>query len=386
MLGRWLLVCTDRARGDHRTSGFLRRRAVTKSANWHAVATEPVSWSDGSGRSCGSPVLSVSAVSVSGTDPARCCGGEKGLVAVKLHDYFAGLLDRTVNINPDRLRQLDDHVMSIEDCLRDDGDLAPVVRSFVPQGSWAQRTIIKPVTGTEFDADLLVEMRRQRNWSGDPKQYLLAVRAALRASSRYRDRIQLKTRCVRVVYASDCHVDLVPYVHIPGLFERHLIVNRVENRFEEVNPRGFTEWMRGKDQLANGNLRRTIRLLKYLRDYKQTFAVPSVILTVIVGGRVNWWRSEFLQGYADLPSSFARLVADTDRWLQQRPRLPVISDPGCPRARFDHRLSPQGYENFRRRFHRYTEKISFAFEAADHDESLRLWREIFGDAFRPARR
>jgi hypothetical protein len=49
--------------------------------------------------------------------------------------------------------------------------------------------------------------------------------------------------------------------------------------------------MCGRDRLAAGNLSTTIRLLKYLRDYKQTFAVPSVILTVIVGGRVSWWRS-----------------------------------------------------------------------------------------------
>lgn len=308
---------------------------------------------------------------------------------MKLHDYFAGLLDGAVNINPDRLRQLDDHVAAIKGCVRDDDDLSSVVRSFVPQGSWAHRTIIRPLPGTEFDADLLVEMQRQRKWSKDPKQYLLAVHAALRASPRYRDRVQLKTRCVRVTYANDCHVDLVPYVHIPGLYEglyeRHLIVNQVANCFEEVNPRGFSEWMRGKDSLANGNLRRTIRLLKYLRDYKQTFAVPSVILTVIVGSRVNWWRSQILEGYADLPTAFARLVADTDRWLQQRRRLPAISDPSCARARFDHRLSQQGYENFRRRFHGYADKISTAFDAADRDESTRLWREIFGDAFTPAR-
>ena len=33
---------------------------------------------------------------------------------MKLHDYFAGLLDGTVNINDDRLRQLDDHVAAIK--------------------------------------------------------------------------------------------------------------------------------------------------------------------------------------------------------------------------------------------------------------------------------
>jgi hypothetical protein len=98
--------------------------------------------------------------------------------------------------------------------------------------------------------------------------------------------------------SGDCHVDLVPYVHAFGWFERHEIANRAENRFEEVNPRGLTDWMRRQDRLAGGNLRKTIRLLKYLRDYKETFAVPSVILTVIVGGRVSWWRSQLLDGYA----------------------------------------------------------------------------------------
>ena len=301
-----------------------------------------------------------------------------------MHDYFAGLLDGAVNINPDRLRQLDEHVAAIKDCLRGDDDLASIVRSFLPQGSWAQRTIIRPLPGMEFDADLLVDMKRQRQWSDDPKQYLLAVHGVLLASARYRNRVELKTRCVRVIYANDCHVDLVPYVHISGWFDRHLIVNRAVNRFEEVNPNGFTEWMRGQDRLANGNLRRTIRLLKYLRDYKETFTVPSVILTVIVGNRVNWWRSRLLDGYADLSSAFTRLVTDTDGWLQERPDLPAISDPSCPEARFDHRLTQQGYENFRRKFHGYAEKISTAFDTTSRNESIALWREIFGDAFTPA--
>src|SRR5579875_3003163 len=120
--------------------------------------------------------------------------------------------------SPDRLRQLDDHVAAIGGCLRDDGGLAPMIRRFVPQGSWAQRTIIKPQPGHEFDADVLVEMKQQRKWADDPKQYLLALHDALRAAARYRSRVELKTRCVRVVYAGDCHVDLVPYVHTSGWF------------------------------------------------------------------------------------------------------------------------------------------------------------------------
>lgn len=302
---------------------------------------------------------------------------------MKLHDYFSGLLDSTVNINDDRLRQLDDHVAAIRNCLHEDEDLGPVIRRFLRQGSWAQRTIIKPQPGHEFDADVLVEMKQQRTWADDPKQYLLAVHDALKTAPRYRSRVELKTRCVRVVYAGDCHVDLVPYVHTSGWFERHEIVNRTENGFEQVNPGGFTDWMRDRDRLAAGNLRTTIRLLKYLRDYKQTFAVPSVILTVIVGSRVSWWRSQLTDQYAALPTAFTRLITDTDRWLQERPDLPEIADPSCPQARFDHRLTQRGYGNFRDRFHDYAGQIRAAYNADERDESLTLWRKVFGNEFAP---
>ena len=302
---------------------------------------------------------------------------------MKLHDYFTGLLDGAVNINADRLRQLDDHVAALKGCLREDEGLSPMLRGFVPQGSWAQRTIIRPLPGREFDADLLVDMKQQRAWAEDPKQYLQAVHDSLRASARYRSRVELKTRCVRVVYANDCHVDLVPYIHTSGWFERHEIVNRTANRFEEVNPDGFTKWMRRQDRLAAGNLRKTIRLLKYLRDYKQTFPIPSVILTLIVGGRVSLWRSQLLDGYADLPTAFTRLVADTDRWLQDRPDLPEISDPSCAEARFDHRLTQREYRNFRDRFHGYADRIQAAYSAKDREESITQWRRVFGDEFAP---
>ena len=57
---------------------------------------------------------------------------------------------------------------------------------------------------------------------------------------------------------------------------------------------GFTKWMLDRDRVAGGNLRTTLRLLKYMRDFKGTFDVPSVILTVLVGGRVNGFAGFFL--------------------------------------------------------------------------------------------
>lgn len=307
---------------------------------------------------------------------------------MKLHDHFAGLLQTVVNINPDRLRQLDSHVAALSGQLREDSALSPMIRGFVPQGSWAHRTIIKPRPGQEFDADLLVRMRKQRSWSTDPQRYLAAVYEALGRSSRYRDRIVMKTRCVRVSYAGECHVDLVPYIHeeMYEWFDQRHIVNRKENRLEEVNPTGFSKWMLGRDRVAHSNLRTTLRLLKYLRDYKGTFEVPSVILTVLVGGQVSRFLSFWDNRYRDLPTAFNALVRATDGWLQDRPNLSRLPDPSCPNVSFEHRLHGSMYATFRENFHGYAQEISDAYDASERTGSIELWQNIFGEGFTPQSR
>lgn len=302
---------------------------------------------------------------------------------MKLHNYFTGLLQGEVNINRDRLRQLEDHVAALSGYLREDSGLSSTVRRFLPQGSWAHRTIIKPLPGQEFDADLLVQMKQQRAWSNDPQRYLLTVYDALGKSARYRNRITMKTRCVRVSYAGECHVDLVPYIHIYGWFDRHLIVNQQQNRFEEVNPAGFSQWMLSRDRVAHGNLRTTLRLLKYVRDYKATFDVPSVILTVLIGRRISRFLSFWDDRYCDLPTSFTSLVTSTDGWLQDHLKLPRLPDPSCPNVSFEHRLDEHVYTKFRDQFHCYADRIRAAYDATRRTGSIQLWQEIFGEGFRP---
>lgn len=134
---------------------------------------------------------------------------------MKLHEYFAGLLADSVNINPSRLEQLAEHEKAVTNWLRDDSEFSPIMEGVSRQGSWAHRTIIKPLPGLEFDADLLIQMSRQRSWSKNPRHYLDALHEAMLRSPRHRDKVELRTRCVRVTYAGDCHVDLVPYVRVP---------------------------------------------------------------------------------------------------------------------------------------------------------------------------
>lgn len=302
---------------------------------------------------------------------------------MKLVEYFRSFLTNTVNLNDSRLEMLDLRVQSIVACLGLDDTIGPLLEEHIPQGSWAHRTIIKPVNGREFDADVLVHLTEVDDWTADPKRYLQEVRAAFRRSSTYRDLVQKKNRCVRIDYANDCHVDVVPYIVLadPVLEDgRQVIVNYAENDFEDTNPQGFTSWIKEKDDLANGNLRRVVRLLKYLRDFKTTFSVPSVILTNLLGERVQGWDAD--ERYKDVPTTLLNVLADLDAWLQLYPTMPVLEDPSCPGTTFNHRWDQARYENFRTQIGRNAGWVKEAYDEPDRNKSVAAWQRIFGPDFK----
>jgi len=186
-------------------------------------------------------------------------------------------------------------------------------------------------------------------------------------------------RCVKVDYANEFHIDVVPYVERHG---EHYICNRDNHEFELTNPESFNEWLDQQDQTTGGKLIKVIRLLKYLRDYKNTFSVKSVILNILIGGRVN---SALLLGdpdhYKDLPTAFKNLLADLNEYLQANPTMPNLTDPSCPSENFNHRCDQAQYKNLRKRIKYYSDMATAAFEETDRETSLKLWREIFGDDF-----
>ena len=299
---------------------------------------------------------------------------------MKNEERLRTFLNETVNLNQSRLDHLDSRVTAIMNCLRKDPTLGPLVKTHVRQGSWAHRTIIKPLPGDEFDADILLHLTQAKEWSQNPRTYINQVYQAFRRSATYRDMAEKKNRCVRIHYANDCHVDVVPYL-IRGFFENQkVIINHDDNTFERTDPEAFTSWMRRQDHRANGNLRTTIRLMKYLRDRQDAFSVPSVILTALIGGQVSmWW--DFWDGYKDLPTTFMRLICSLDSYLQQHDTMPSVADPGRPETTFNHRWDERRYAHFRAEVHKLAAEVKAAHAENDQARSVTLWQKIFGPAF-----
>lgn len=302
---------------------------------------------------------------------------------MQLADHFDVLLKDTVNLSQGKLDMLVARVNAIYKALKDDSELGRYVRGKIPQGSWAHRTIINPVGDNEFDADFLLRLDENPAWSASPKTYIDKVYAALDRHSVYGGMPHSrKCRCVRLVYANSCHIDIVPYLVLGD--GRKVIVNRDENKWEDTDPDGFTAWMRKKDRIADNNLRRVIRLMKYLRDHKNSFTgTRSVILTTLLGETVSDAKKLADPGYyGSVPTALLHIVTDLDDWLQARPTKPSIPDPSGSGVTFDHRWDQTTYAYFRDRIHAHAAEIREAYYETDKNASVEKWQALFGDGFK----
>jgi len=303
---------------------------------------------------------------------------------VRLTDYFDNFLAETVNLSQFNLDTLEDRVDAIYAALKADPELGPRVVKKTPQGSWAQRTIISPQPGRSFDADLMLQLQEEPEWADDVRQYSNAVYRAIHNHATYGKMPHgRKCRCVFIEYAENkMHVDAVPTVILAD--GQQVIINRDENEFEATNPTGLTEWMKNKDATTNGNLRKVIRLVKYLRDHKNSFTgTKSVLLTTLLGGQVEEWRKVLDSDYyADVPTALVHIVSDLDEWMQARPTKPSVPDPSGTELTFDHRWTPETYSYFRDRIHAHAAAMREAYDETDKDTSVERWQALFGENFK----
>lgn len=303
---------------------------------------------------------------------------------MKHPDYFKNFLDNTVNLPQWKVDLLTSRVDSIYNCLKADQDLKLLIKKKVPQGSWPQRTIIKPVNGNAFDGDFMIQMVEDPDWQDDLKKYGNAVYDVLHRTSPYKEMPHgRKCRCVYVNYAeNEMHVDIVPFVvRADGT---QWIINRDDNKWERTDTDGFTAWMKKQDGIAKKHLREVIRLMKFLRDHKNSWTgTKSILLTTLLGERVESWRTVGDAGYyGDLPTALLHIVSDLDDYLQANPYMPTIMDPSGSGTSFDHRWSQETYAHFRKRIHAHAAEIKDAYDEEDFDESVKKWQALFGDGFK----
>ena len=283
----------------------------------------------------------------------------------------AQFLRDEVNLNQDRSDRLETAVGAVGVYLRDH---LPGYQKMERQGSFALGTLIKPVDDNdEYDADIQIVMNPNSGW--EPKDYIKEVYRTLASNKTYTDKLRLKTTCVTVDYAGDFHLDVVPCVTIGG---RHYVCNRLENKFEETDGNGYRDWFNEKNRITGGNLKRVVRLLKHLRDHKNSFTAKSILLTTLAGNAIRP-DDEGTAAVSTVANTLETVVSRMNDYLQKHPNMPEIKNPVLPTENFNRHWDQRRYANFRNRIQAYARTGRQAKDQLAAEKAIERWQELFGD-------
>lgn len=276
-----------------------------------------------------------------------------------LSDFCEGL-----QLTPTQHRQADERYHAICDWLAAPGS---PVRSFdpdmYPQGSLAIGTTTRPLRGEEFDLDFVCEFRRDPRSFADPCELLHRVRARLDENGTYQGMTELKRRCVRVTYANDFHMDILPACPDPALPGAILVPDRNLQRWCPSNPRGYARWFNGRTVVRRAVLKAeaqvqplprhetheekaplklAVQLLKRWRDvaFEEEVAPISIVLTTLAG--------TYYDGSESVHGALGVLL---DTFVDKLPAglPPRVENPVNPKEDFAERWTPEAYALFLKR-------------------------------------
>lgn len=189
---------------------------------------------------------------------------------------------------------------------------------FYAQGSYRTGTTVKPISGEEFDLDFVLEVKGY--WQKEnPLRLLKELERRLKENNTYASMLEVKTRCVRVNYANEFHIDILPAFpeNIYSPDTKIKVPDRELKNWTDSNPKGFASWFEDNSNKVNISLlekramasveplpesppyeyveplKRAVQLIKRFRDIyyveKSISGVRSIVLTTLAA---NYYKGE----------------------------------------------------------------------------------------------
>ncbi len=169
---------------------------------------------------------------------------------MKLVQLFHDFLDDTVNLNSTRVADLESSVEAIKNAVRA-SDWEPHINGWMAHGSWAHKTIIRPVDNGEFDADLIVFVEHVDGWTA--ATYINELYSAFRDNATYRSKVSRSSHCVTISYANDKKIDIAPCVTNRTPLNQLEVCTRNSDEFERPEPRLYTQWLVDTTDIIGSN-------------------------------------------------------------------------------------------------------------------------------------
>ena len=200
---------------------------------------------------------------------------------------------------------------TIADIIQNDVAFEKLELRMYPQGSFRLKTTVKPLKGNEYDLDFVAELPQNSNMT--PRQLYDHIYRILSTDGTHNDMLEKKSRCIRVCYANDFHIDIMPGQAINRMTNEIIVPDReLNNWYHHSNPIGYSEWFENqartrieyilKSQKIQCSaepieeqeitthlepLRRAVQLIKRYRDIycdkNGTEPVRSIVLCTLMG-------------------------------------------------------------------------------------------------------
>lgn len=297
---------------------------------------------------------------------------------MKLDKHFEKF-HSNIKLNPDRKKRIQSAYSNLQAFVENDGPLSEVKLDLFLQGSYPINTAIKPLEeGKEFDVDavLVLDLVKRPSDKQNPQAVIAWVASRLRENPHYEGKVRERPRCVRIEYAGDFHLDIVPARlngSGPGPLE---VPDKEDGIWRSSHPEGYVEWADDVDLNSGRKFNRIVKMLKHWRDLKfgQESGPKSILLTTLLGNHMA-------NGYSSDAEALVITMETLVDYLHGYLLVPRAANPSLPEENLARDWMQEYFDLFKERFKVATKKARTALDEENRDKSLKLWIELFGDSF-----
>lgn len=281
---------------------------------------------------------------------------------------------------------------------REDGIFAVAGPSIYPQGSFRIGTMVKPLTGQEYDLDIVCELNL--SWPRvNPEDVLKALARDLRANHLYAPILEQKNRCIRLNYAGEFHMDILPACP-NGTYEKDgnvKVPDRATKEWKDSNPKGYAEWFNGRSELVRlfaakadmqplpppepaerkPSLKRAVQLMKRHRDVAFKDDGDTAPISIVLSTLAGW----HYQGEISVAEALARILERITASIPRNGQRLIVVNPTNPDEDLSERWGddPIAYGAFVGWVHQFMGLWSSVENTTDKVKLAKILSAMFGE-------
>ena len=327
-----------------------------------------------------------------GVQPAH----DAGMELASQFERFLG----NIRVDQPKLNRIKSAHSKLRRALESDGYVSPALLDTFLQGSYVHGTAIRPLgKSADYDVDVccLLDLSQVLIQTDEPKPLVRWLARRIKRMEAYRGKVSMRTRCVRIDFPGEFHMDVVPLIEAssPGSIvfpnaslldvvplaengRRHnsnlLVPNVVVNGWEATNPNGLREWYRQQNHRTSGRFTRVARMMKHWRN--QAFDVhtgpPSVGFEVMLA---NSWPLH-ANSDASAVSGVLRQMSTSFIFLS-----PTATNPSLLSEDLLRDWSRDNHEVFLSELRASADLAAQALRETDEGGSIALWQRLFRTRF-----